>query len=60
MPGNYASYEDFKDIKKRFMLFSQIETIDVLQNEFLPKIARFAHDISRMEKNYKDNQICLR
>jgi len=38
----------------RFDIFSSIDSINVLQNEFLPKIARFTDDMKLLEDSNQD------
>lgn len=41
----------FDELQDRFNIFSSIESINVLQNEFLPKIARFTEEMKELENS---------
>ena len=44
---------DFRDLKKRFDIFSKIETIEMLRDVYLPKVQDFS---DKIEWFMKDNQ----
>lgn len=57
---NGASQENFDDLKERFEIFSQIETIKKLQEEFMPKIVEFADNIDCLMDDNQDVKVCVR
>ena len=43
----FADSKDLVDLKKRFDIFSNVETIGLLKTVYLPKMAKFGDDIDK-------------
>ena len=44
--------ENFQELKKRFDIFSQIETITTLREVFLPRIEEFTNLVDKLEESH--------
>ena len=51
---------EYNVLDEKFKIFSEIETIDKLQNVFLPKIYDFANKIDQMTKSNEEMTHCIR
>ena len=59
----------FKKLKDRFDIFSEVETIKILRDTYLPKINDFTNLVDKLEKNHQnmyetirkfDENMCLK
>lgn len=55
-----ARKSDFMTFVERFDKFSQIETIQVLEKDFLPKIENFSGLVDDLESSHETMRECIR
>ena len=55
-----VNYKDFKLLLDRFNVFSEIETIEKLRENYLPKIASFAGRVEIYETQDQITRECIR
>ena len=54
-----APLSDFNDLLRRFNVFSEIETIEKLNNFYLPKMQTFVAHIDRFEQSNIETRDCV-